>query len=245
MRKKLMASLPKPIPSLRVSFISHYLRSRLDLHHFTGQSIAVIPWKFKPAPGLLPHFIRGYTNHRIEPMENDLKRVSKFLSLVLRHQPEKIGLQLDRNGWVSVDALAAASGISLEVISAVVASNDKQRFSFSPDGKLIRANQGHSVQNVDLELSPVAPPNMLFHGTVARYLESIKKDGLQRMSRQHVHLSESVDTAQAVGARRGVPIVLEVDSKLMQEEDYIFFRSTNGVWLTDRVPPQFLRQMSV
>lgn len=178
-------------------------------------------------------------------MTEDLNRVSKFLSLVLRHQPEKIGLQLDRNGWVSVDILVEASGISKAIIAEVVSTSDKQRFSFSPDGSLIRANQGHSVQGVNLELSPVTPPNTLFHGTVGKHLKSIAENGLQRMSRQHVHLSEAIETAQVVGARRGKPIVLEVNSGLMQEEGYIFFRSSNGVWLTDRVPPEFIKQLSV
>lgn len=171
-------------------------------------------------------------------------KISKFLSLILRHAPEKVGIDLDANGWVAVDELLTAAeahgkAISRGRLEEIVFSNDKQRFAFSPDGLRIRANQGHSV-NIDIELSPVTPPSMLFHGTATRFLPSICSQGLQRMGRQHVHLSATREQARRVGARHGRPVVLEIDAKGMSHIGHLFFLSANGVWLTEFVPVDFI-----
>lgn len=175
---------------------------------------------------------------------NSVIEKSKFLSLVLRHAPETIGLSLDGAGWAQVDVLlerANANGVSLnwKSLSQIVANSDKQRFIFSDDGKRIRANQGHSVQ-VDLELPPQEPPIRLFHGTAFRFLESIRSNGLQPMKRQHVHLSPDEQTAESVGRRHGQPCVLLVDAKAMHSSGQVFFRAKNGVWLTAAVSPEFI-----
>lgn len=178
-------------------------------------------------------------------MANRLESTSKFLSLVLRHRPETIGLTLDPEGWVPVDALLEACrshgrSIDRALLREVVETNDKKRFSFSPDGTRIRANQGHSVA-VDLGLSPVEPPELLYHGTVAKFLASIRQQGLVKGSRQHVHLSKDEATARTVGKRRGRPVVLVVEAGRMALDGRLFYLSANGVWLTDSVPPGFLR----
>ena len=172
------------------------------------------------------------------------KRTSKFLSLVLRHRPEAAGVQLDEHGWVSVDMLiqgARSAGIVLDrdILSDIVHTNDKQRFAFSPDSQRIRANQGHSVE-INLALSPVEPPETLYHGTAMRFVASIRNHGLQSGSRQHVHLSADPETAQRVGQRHGKPSVLIVQAGAMHREGYVFYRSANGVWLTDAVPSDYL-----
>jgi putative RNA 2'-phosphotransferase len=181
-------------------------------------------------------------------MQDRMVKISKFLSLVLRHQPEKIELKLDPAGWVSVEELLEACqshGFPLteNELEAVVAGSDKQRFSFSDNRLLIRANQGHSV-NVDLGYQPIAPPEELYHGTVNRFLMSILDNGLSKGKRHHVHLSADLGTAQKVGARRGVPVILRVMSGRMHRDGYLFFRSENGVWLTDKVPPEYLEVIS-
>lgn len=177
-------------------------------------------------------------------MDPRLVRLSKFLSLVLRHDPGAIGITLDPNGWVAVDDLlsaAARSGnaITREQLDEVVATNDKKRFAFSPDGTRIRASQGHSVE-VELGLDPVEPPERLFHGTATRSVESIRAEGLVRQSRQHVHLSPDEETAIRVGQRHGKPVVLVVRAGQMHRDGHAFYRSDNGVWLTDSVPPEYL-----
>ena len=169
--------------------------------------------------------------------------LSKFLSLVLRHKPETADVLLDGNGWVDIDVLlagCAAHGVSLtrEELLEIVRSSDKQRFAVV--GDRIRANQGHSVR-IDLALPNAVPPATLFHGTVARNLDSIRRDGLRPRSRTHVHLSPDRETARRVGARRGSPIILEVDAAGMAAAAFTFHRSENGVWLTEWVPPLFLR----
>jgi len=166
------------------------------------------------------------------------------MSLVLRHQPEKIGLNLDENGWASVDELISkvkANGLPLdrELLEAVVRDNDKQRFTFSEDGDRIRANQGHSL-SVNLNLESRKPPKILYHGTAIRFLDSIKEDGLDKRARQHVHLSDNLDTAAKVGARHGKAVILGVRALEMKEKGHTFFKSKNGVWLTDSVPVEFL-----
>jgi putative RNA 2'-phosphotransferase len=170
-------------------------------------------------------------------------KVSTYLSKHLRHEPDRIGISLDPNGWVAVDELLRACtehGVTLtrEDLDHVVAVNDKQRFTV--DGDRIRANQGHSV-TVDLGLPPAEPPAYLYHGTVARALDAIRTEGLRPMNRHHVHLSPDRETAVRVGARRGTPVVLAVDAGAMHRAGHLFHLSANGVWLTDSVPPACLR----
>jgi putative RNA 2'-phosphotransferase len=171
-------------------------------------------------------------------------KVSRFLSLVLRHEPEKIGITLTEDGWTNVDALIAAMNargqeLDFETLEYVVDTNDKTRFAFSDDGEMIRANQGHSVE-VNLGYQPIPPPEILYHGTVPKFLESIRENGIQKGQRHHVHLSESLDTANAVGKRRGAPVILTVRARDMNAAGHDFYLSANGVWLADFVPPQFV-----
>jgi putative RNA 2'-phosphotransferase len=174
---------------------------------------------------------------------NDTK-TSKFLSLVLRHQPEQIGLTLDANGWALVSDLierskCASVYLTADGISEIVRASDKQRFALSDDGTKIRANQGHSLK-VDRALEPKEPPEFLFHGTAGRFLEAIDLQGLKPMSRQHVHLSADEATARKVGQRHGKPVVLRIKSGEMHRAGRAFYLSANGVWLTDRVDTEFL-----
>ena len=176
----------------------------------------------------------------------DIVTISKFLSLILRHNPSKIGLTLDSQGWVSIHDLlekANAHGkqISRQLLDRVVAENDKKRFAISDDGHRIRASQGHSVE-IDLALSPQVPPEFLFHGTASRFVDSILQTGLNSGNRQHVHLSIDQATALKVGQRHGKPVVLVVRAGEMARSDFKFFLSDNGVWLTDSVPPAFISQ---
>ena len=176
--------------------------------------------------------------------EKQTKQTSKFLSLVLRHQPEKIGIRLDEAGWVDVDILLGAAArcgkrITRETLEYVVQTNDKQRFSFSEDGRRIRANQGHSV-DVDLGYMPAEPPEILLHGTPDRFIESIRQSGLKKMNRHHVHLHADVATSTAVGSRRGKPVLLKVKAQEMARQGYQFFVTPNHVWLTDHVPVEFI-----
>ena len=178
-------------------------------------------------------------------MDRELISTSKFLSLVLRHHPERIGITLDEQGWVEIDDLLAAANqsgrkLTRQLLERVIRENDKQRFAVSSDGTRIRANQGHSVE-VDLGLQPIQPPNMLYHGTVARFLDSIQASGLERGSRQYVHLSPDVETARKVGQRRGKPVILVVEAGRMWQDGHSFYQSENGVWLTDAVPAEYLR----
>lgn len=172
------------------------------------------------------------------------RALSKFLSLILRHRPGVVGLSLDAAGWVGVDDLLAGlrrqdrwSEVTLSDVERVVADNPKQRFELA-DGR-IRARQGHSVP-VDLGLEALAPPARLFHGTVARVLPAIRREGLRKMRRHHVHLSADVATATQVGGRRGAPVVLTVRAGAMAAAGHVFYRSGNGVWLTKHVPPEFI-----
>jgi putative RNA 2'-phosphotransferase len=170
-------------------------------------------------------------------------KLSKRMSKALRHEPDRVGLTLDAAGWVPVAALLAALGADRADVDEVVATNDKSRFAIErgPDGvERIRANQGHSV-HVELGLAPVPPPERLYHGTSAAVLESIRATGLNRGGRHHVHLSADEPTARRVGARRGgAVVILTVDAPAMARAGHEFFRSDNGVWLTDEVPPEFL-----
>lgn len=175
-----------------------------------------------------------------------LVSTSKFLSLVLRHDPGVISIALDANGWVDVDELLAACDragkhISRELLQEIVATSDKKRFSFSDDGRRIRANQGHSVV-VDLGLTPIEPPPVLYHGTAERNLDSILRQGLLKGKRHHVHLSADRDTATAVGRRHGTPVALSIDAAAMGKDGFQFYRSENGVWLVDEVPAKYVRR---
>jgi len=173
-----------------------------------------------------------------------LVRLSRFLSKHLRHQPQALGLTLAPGGWVAVRDLLAACAqhsfpISRAELDEVVARNNKQRFSFDETGERIRANQGHSVA-VDLQLAPQTPPETLYHGTGERAVASIQREGLKRMARHHVHLSPDTGTAIKVGRRHGRPVVFSVAAGAMSRDGHIFYRSGNGVWLTDIVPPRYL-----
>jgi putative RNA 2'-phosphotransferase len=178
-------------------------------------------------------------------MDRSLVSTSKFLSLVLRHDPARIGLVLDSGGWVAVDDLLAAArradvALDRPLLERVVAENDKRRFAFDPTGTRIRASQGHSVP-VELGLEPREPPPVLYHGTAARFLDSIRRDGLRPGSRTHVHLSRDEATAQNVGRRHGKPVILTVDARAMHGAGHEFLCSENGVWLTLTVPAAYLR----
>jgi len=173
-------------------------------------------------------------------------RLSKFLSLVLRHQPEKIGLLLDPSGWAEVDALIAACQkhqipLTRDRLEQIVADNDKQRFEFDEAGLRIRASQGHSVP-VDLGYAREVPPELLYHGTAEKFISSIRVQGLLKGKRHHVHLSTDPIMAGKVGSRRGASVILTVQAGAMHRAGHEFFISTNGVWLTERVPAEFLLQ---
>lgn len=177
-------------------------------------------------------------------MSFDLVRTSKFLSLVLRHDPSRAGLTLDERGWIDVDTLLngcqqAGRPLTRSQLERVVRENDKQRFSFSEDGLRIRANQGHSV-DIHLALIPESPPEMLYHGTATRFLESIRATGLQPGSRQHVHLSRDTETAIKVGQRHGKPVVLTIRAVELAATGQEFFCSDNGVWLTAPIAVEFI-----
>jgi putative RNA 2'-phosphotransferase len=172
------------------------------------------------------------------------KEISKFLSYVLRHAPDSIGLSLDANGWAEVEELLAKANkagkrLDVATLRAVVADSDKQRFTLSEDNRRIRAAQGHSIA-VDLALQPSQPPPRLYHGTATRNLDAILAEGLQPGRRQQVHLSLDAETARKVGQRHGKPTVLTVDAAAMHADGHRFFRADNGVWLTDSVPAQYL-----
>ena len=171
------------------------------------------------------------------------KETSKFISLVLRHKPEAIGISLDEHGWAGVDELirgiSKTCPLTVEELEEIVRSDEKHRYSFNEDHSLIRANQGHSIP-VDVELKRARPPKILYHGTGEKYAASIEKQGLIPKSRLYVHLSSDRETARKVGARHGRPVVYRVASGKMAEDGYDFYRSVNGVWLTKAVPAEYL-----
>lgn len=169
-------------------------------------------------------------------------KISKFLSYVLRHQPESIGLSLDKNGWASVAEILknASQPLSLEELKQVVENNDKQRFSFNDDLTLIKANQGHSVK-IALTFQQITPPDTLYHGTAQHFLKSIQQQGLIKGKRHHVHLSKDIQTASKVGKRHGQLVILSIDTKAMHEAGYPFYLSDNGVYLVEEVPPCYFR----
>ncbi|MEM7161799.1 MAG: RNA 2'-phosphotransferase [Bacteroidota bacterium] len=174
------------------------------------------------------------------------KRISKLMSLALRHKPKALGIELDAIGWCGSDELINGlkrKGIEVDfdLLKEVVNENDKQRFIFNEDGSKIRANQGHSI-DIDLELVPAEPPEYLYHGTIKKFMDAIQREGLKKMSRQHVHLSHEKETATNVGSRRGKAIVLTVRSGEMNRDGIEFYQSANGVWLTDKVMPHYILQ---
>lgn len=174
------------------------------------------------------------------------KEVSKFLSLVLRHAPEKIDLPLDKQGWAETQVLlrrAKKAGKLFDetTLKRVVAENDKQRFTLSANGQRIRAAQGHSLKNIDLGLTPAQPPELLWHGTARDVLDAIFAQGLLPGRRQYVHLSKDQHTALSVGARHGKAVALGVEAGRMAQDGFVFLQADNGVWLTQQVPPSYLR----
>ncbi|MCD8739054.1 RNA 2'-phosphotransferase [Mucilaginibacter roseus] len=179
-------------------------------------------------------------------MSNNLSvKISRLMSLALRHSPETLGITLDENGWCEVPKLLTGlenkgHSINIDTLTAIVKSNEKQRFAFDDSGTRIRANQGHSL-NVDLGLSEAVPPEYLFHGSTVSNLASIQANGLLKGGRQHVHLSTDFDTVLAVGKRHGKPLIFQVSAGKMATEGYKFFVSANEVWLTDFVPPEFIQ----
>lgn len=179
-------------------------------------------------------------------MSNRMVNISKYLAKHLRHAPEALGLTLDPGGWVGVDELLAACAkagfpISYDELVECVESSDKKRYAFDDTEDRIRANQGHSV-DVDLQLEETEPPEVLYHGTVDRFLDAIQAEGLNKGKRHHVHLSIDMETARKVGSRRGKPVILKVDAQRMHQDGHKFFVSANGVWLTDWVPPGYLEK---
>src|SRR5215469_7805948 len=176
--------------------------------------------------------------------EKETTRTSKFLSLILRHEPQRVGLKLDDAGWVGVDELLRAvnqhgTPLTFEQLKHIVATSDKKRFAFSDDGQRIRASQGHSVE-VDLQYVPQTPPELLYHGTATRFLDSIRKDGLRRMERHDVHLSAQTKVTVQVGSRHGKPVLLTIRAGDMHRAGHVFCVSANGVWLVKHVPPEFI-----
>ncbi|MFI3254218.1 MAG: RNA 2'-phosphotransferase [Eubacteriales bacterium] len=175
----------------------------------------------------------------------DNEHFGKYLSYILRHNPQKIGVNMCENGWVSVDELVYkinqnnSEQIDISVLYEIVENNNKKRYSFNSDKTKIRANQGHSI-HVDVELKEITPPNTLYHGTATKYEGSIDKDGLIAKTRLYVHLSENIETALNVGKRHGTPLIYEIDCKSMVDENNIFYLSENNVWLTKYVPSRFL-----
>ena len=180
--------------------------------------------------------------------DKQLKNTSKFISLILRHQPEAIGIALDEHGWADVqeliDGINRSEGhtLDMELLEEIVRTDEKQRYSFNEDHTLIRANQGHSIP-VDVELEEKIPPDILWHGTGEKYVSSIDTRGLIPKSRLYVHLSSDKETARKVGSRHGKPVIYEIDCRGMAEDEYHFFLSANHVWLTKEVPVRYLKKL--
>ncbi len=181
-------------------------------------------------------------------MKTLLKSIGKLMSYALRHNPESLNIELDENGWTATDLLIERikkryPEMDHTLLDTIVQTNDKKRYAFNADKSKIRANQGHSIQ-VNLELQAQTPPDILFHGTVEKFLPGIKEKGLIKMSRQHVHLSADKTTATTVGSRRGKPVILEINARQMHEATYAFYCSENGVWLTKEVPSRFITNIN-
>ena len=174
---------------------------------------------------------------------NDIK-LGRFISLILRHHPEQIGITLDSEGWADTQALldginASGRRIDMETLERIVRENNKQRYSFNGDKSKIRANQGHSIP-VEVGMQVMTPPDRLYHGTATRFLDSIKRDGIKKMSRLYVHLTKDVETAVSIGKRHGKPVVLVIDTKAMHKDGYTFRLSDNGVWQSEDIPWRYV-----
>jgi putative RNA 2'-phosphotransferase len=170
------------------------------------------------------------------------KNISRSLTKALRHSPEMFHLVLDKNGWASVSQVLENVGITMEELTEVVDTNDKQRLAFNEDRTKIRANQGHSIE-VDLEMKSIQPPHKLYHGTAIQHVDSILKSGLDKRNRHHVHMASELKTATTVGMRSGSVVIFEINASLMNFDGYKFYVSPNGVWLTDHVPAKYLKRV--
>ncbi len=174
-----------------------------------------------------------------------MKETSQFISLILRHKPETIGITLDEHGWAKVDELIAGvnktRNLDMAMLEEIVATDNKQRFSFNEDKTLIRANQGHSIA-VDVDLEQLDPPQFLYHGTGEKYVASIEQQGILPRTRLYVHLSPNVETAVKVGSRHGKPVVYKIFAEQMSKDGYVFYKSVNGVWLTKEVPTKYFQR---
>ncbi len=180
-------------------------------------------------------------------LKQDITRISKLLSFALRHKPVDLNIHLDENGWTDVSILLQrlvekGENINIDILKYVVATNEKQRFAFNSDETKIRANQGHSV-SVQLEYAPQQPPKFLYHGTIKKFMPFILKDGLQKMKRHHVHLTNDIATATKVAERRGKAVILIINAGQMFLKAHNFYLSDNGVWLTTAVPPEFITRL--
>lgn len=174
-----------------------------------------------------------------------IDKLGKELAYLLRHCPESKNLTMDRHGWVRIlELITNAPEFTEENLKEIVSTDEKGRYSISEDGLFVRANQGHSIE-VDLELSPTTPPDILYHGTVEKVMESIMTTGLDKKERHHVHMSADIETATKVGARRGEPVILSINAKQMINDGFVFYCSENGVWLTDTVPAKYLTRVAI
>lgn len=178
-------------------------------------------------------------------MNKSVTEKSKYISYVLRHGAKEVGIDIDSQGWVLVSDLLASSvkakqPITHEELTFIVENNNKKRFAYSEDGLFIRANQGHSSESVSITFQPKEPPESLFHGTTVAFVDVIMSEGLKKMSRHHVHLSQSLETAISVGSRHGKVAILEINATQMLTDGFIFYRSENDVWLTDHVPAHYI-----
>jgi putative RNA 2'-phosphotransferase len=172
-------------------------------------------------------------------------QLSKLLSLVLRHQPEKIGISLDIDGWTDVSDLIARSTafgqpFNIDDLVQIVSGGDKRRFELSDNNLQIRALQGHSTNLVDRDFPVQTPPETLYHGTATRFLEAILLSGLVARDRHYVHLSATIQTALEVGRRHGKPTVLSIDAARAHAAGLEFAKSENDVWLIRALPAEFI-----
>ena len=173
-------------------------------------------------------------------MKQDLKTKSKYLSLILRHNPDAGGIKLDENGWANIKDLIHHSGFTLKELETIVQNDDKQRYTFDDYKQKIRANQGHSIADVKIEFDEVVPPEFLYHGTVQKFIGSIMKNGLSKQKRNYLHLSGDITTATTVGSRRGNAVILKIAALEMHNDGYKFFISKNGVYLIDLIPSKYI-----
>ncbi len=184
----------------------------------------------------------------MDQIKTNKKRIGKYVSLLLRHHPEKVGLTIDEHGWADVaeliEKVQPQYSLTEELLHELAYGPDKQRYEFSEDGKRVRAVHGHSIK-VDLGYGAIEPPEILYHGTAEKYRTSIEKEGLLKMNRQFVHLSDSVERAAEVGRRHGELIVYSIDAAAMHKEGFVFFHSASGVWLTDAVPIKYMKEIKI